>query len=293
MTGSFAQNLAARRDRLPAQLQKAADWIVANPREVALLSMREQARRAGVQPATMTRLAQALGYDGYEAVRGLHGDALRDPRTGLSASAAGRNQLQAASPDVAAAAMLQHTAAQIAALANPHLLSSLVAAAETMADARQIYCLGLRSSHVVAWHVWYSLSLISDRARLLEGVGGVGLDALARAQAGDVLFACGVAPYTRAAVEAVMQARAQGLRVIALTDSPLSPLVSPDDPALVVPTDSASFLHSMGPAFSVAEILVALVARDDDPGILARLEGLDHQLASFNTYYPQPARDLP
>ncbi len=292
MTPSFTQHLATRRDSLPGQLQKAADWIAANPQDVALLSMREQARRAGVQPATMTRLAQALGYDGYEAVRGLHGDALRDARTGLAATAAGRNRLQATSPDAAAAAMLAHASTQIGALATPQLLASLAKAAETMADARQIYCLGLRSSHAVAWHVWYALSLITDRAVLLDGAGGVGLDTLSRAQAGDVLFACGVAPYTRSAVETVLQARAQGLRVIALTDSPLSPLVSTDDPALIVPTDSASFLHSMSPAFAVAEILVALIARGADPAILDRLHGLDQQLARFNTYYPKPARDL-
>src|SRR3546814_1285916 len=34
-----------------------------------ILSMREQARRAGVQAATMTRLAKAIGLDGYEALR--------------------------------------------------------------------------------------------------------------------------------------------------------------------------------------------------------------------------------
>jgi len=90
-------------------------------------------------------------------------------------------------------------------------------------------------------------------------------------------------------VELVLQARARNLRVIALTDSPLSPLVSSQDPALIVPTDSASFLLSMTPAFALAEVLVALVAHGDDPAVLARLEGLDRQLADFNTFHPQTA----
>lgn len=287
MTKSFAQTLAARFDSLPAQLQKAARWIEAHPHDAALLSMREQAGRAGVQPATMTRLAQALGYGGYDTVRALHADALRHARQpGLVATAARRNKLQAGTREAAAQAMVQHGAAQIGALGDPSTLSALAQAAALMAGAGRVFCLGMRSSHAVAWHVWYALSLISDRAVLLDGVGGVGFDALVQARESDVLFVCGVAPYTRAVVEAVMQARARGLRVVALTDSPLSPLISQGDPALIVPTDSASFLHSMAPAFTLAEILVALVARGDDPALLARLDGLDRQLAAFNTYHP-------
>lgn len=289
MTASFAQTLAARRDTLPAQLQKAAQWVSAHPQDVALLSMREQARRAGVQPATMTRMAQALGYDGYDTVRAQHGDALRHAQPGLAATAAKRNTLQAGSPQAAALAMVQHAASQIGGLTGESTLSTLVQAATLMAQADRVFCLGMRSSHGVAWHVWYALSLITDRARLLDGIGGVGFDTFAQAKAGDVLFVCGVAPYTRAVVELVLQARARNLRVITLTDSPLSPLVSSQDPALIVPTDSASFLHSMTPAFALAEVLVALVAHGDDPAVLARLEGLDRQLADFNTFHPQTA----
>ncbi len=283
----FAQTLAARFDSLPAQLQKAARWIEAHPHDVALLSMREQAGRAGVQPATMTRLAQALGYDGYDTVRALHADALRHTRQpGLVATAARRNKLHAGTHEAAAQAMVQHCATQVGALADPPTLAALVRAAALIGQAKRVFSLGMRSSHAVAWHVWYALSLISDRAILLDGVGGVGFDAFAQARDTDVLFVCGVAPYTRAVVEAVMQARALGLRVVALTDSPLSPLISQGDPALIVPTDSASFLHSMAPAFALAECLVALVARGDDPALLARLDGLDRQLAAFNTYHP-------
>ncbi len=285
MSPAFAQTLVMRLESLPAQLQKAARWVAANPQEVALLSMREQAKRAGVQPATMTRLAQALGYDGYEGLREGHRAALRQA-PGLAGQAARRASLHAESSELAAQEMLRNCGAQVAGLAAGDLPQAMVRAAGMIAQARQVYCLGMRSSHAVAWHVSYALSLISDRARLLDGIGGTGFDALAQAQAGDVLFVCGVAPYTRAVVEVVVQARARGLQVVALTDTGLSPLICPDGVAMIVPIASASFLHSMAPAFALAEVLVALVARGDDPAVLARLAGLDRQLAAFNTYHP-------
>jgi DNA-binding MurR/RpiR family transcriptional regulator len=71
-------------DRLPEQLRGAARYILDNPRDVALLSMREQARRAGVKPWTMTRLAKRLGLKGYEAIRSLHAEAIRNDGDSLA-----------------------------------------------------------------------------------------------------------------------------------------------------------------------------------------------------------------
>lgn len=280
--------IASRLPGLPGQLRRAAQWVVDNPRDVALLSMREQARRAGVQPASMTRLAQALGYEGFDELRAQHADILRDMGEGLSGQAQRRLKLDASTAAGTADAMIAHTAAQISGLANGDLLAALEGAAHQLSKSARIFCLGQRSSHGVAWHFYYALSLVSDRARLLDMTGGTGFDPLLRAGGNDALFVCCVKPYTRAVVDATEQARARGLRIIAVTDSPFSPLVGAGDIALIVPTTSASFLHAMTPAFVLADILAALVARADDPATLAHLDGLDRHLATLNTFFHDP-----
>ena len=70
-------------DILPPQLQTAARYMLDRPDDVALLSMREQARRAGVPPATMTRLAKRLGLEGYDQVRELYAGAGAGRHVGL------------------------------------------------------------------------------------------------------------------------------------------------------------------------------------------------------------------
>src|SRR6478735_6620379 len=72
---------------MPAQLQSAAQYILDRPHEVALLSMREQAKQAGVQPATMTRLAKRLGLEGYDAVREMYAETIRSAGPGFSRKA--------------------------------------------------------------------------------------------------------------------------------------------------------------------------------------------------------------
>ena len=70
--GPLTEQIIKTFDAMPAQLQAGARYVLDRPRDVALLSMREQARQAGVQPATMTRLAKHLGMDGYDDVRELY-----------------------------------------------------------------------------------------------------------------------------------------------------------------------------------------------------------------------------
>src|SRR5918997_2066115 len=74
----LAAKIVAAFPDMPAQLRTAARYVLDRPGDVALLSMREQARQAGVPPATMTRLAKRLGLDGYDAVRELYAQAIRD-----------------------------------------------------------------------------------------------------------------------------------------------------------------------------------------------------------------------
>src|SRR3546814_1210535 len=82
-SGPLSDRIVSVFDSLPAQLQAAARYVLDRPREVALLSMREQARQAGVQPATMTRLAKALGLGGYDELRQAYADALRGEAAGF------------------------------------------------------------------------------------------------------------------------------------------------------------------------------------------------------------------
>lgn len=286
----LSDRLIAAFDGLSGQLQTAARFVLDHPGEVALLSMREQARRAGVQPATMTRLAKALGLEGYEAVRRTYADALRG---GFAGKADVQLRQQKVKGDQALAAeMLDAFERQIAGLREPAALASLVAAARRLAQARRVYCLGLRSSHPAAWQFHYIHSLIGERTVLLDSAAGTGADPIGGATAQDVLLAVSVAPYTRQTVEIVDYAAVAGVPVVAVTDSRVSPLAKRAAETVVISTDSPSFLHAMTPAFVVAEVLGALVAGHSGAAALEALARADKRLAALNVFHPpaSPAR---
>jgi DNA-binding MurR/RpiR family transcriptional regulator len=273
---------------LSPQLQTAARYVLDCPDDVALLSMREQARRAGVPPATMTRLAKRLGLEGYDEVRALYAGAVRDGTLGFAGKAGQQVETQKLRGERALAAdMALSLSRQIARLAETPTLDRLADAAGRLHQARRIYCLGFRSCHAIAWHFHYMLSLLGDKTVMLDDAGGIGLDAIRDATDSDVVLAASVEPYARATIEAARYAHRQGVPVVALTDSEVSPLAQIAVAMIPAATDSPSFFHTMAPLLAVAEILAALVAGRSGREALEALNRTEAQLAAFGVHLPR------
>jgi DNA-binding MurR/RpiR family transcriptional regulator len=282
---SFSGRLRAGFDDLSPQLREAARWVIDHPDDVALLSTREQARRAGVTAATMTRLAQRLGLSGYDTVRKLHADAVRrrpDSYRGRAEELLVRRDREgdAALVQDIFASLSQH----LQALSAPAAIERFAAAADAIARAKRVFCLGMRSAFSVAYIFHYVRSLFGSNSVLVDGSGATDIDVLRGIEAGDVLLAISVRRYVRHAVNAVKYAKDRGAHIVAVTDSEFSPLIALADDAILVQTDTPSFFHTMTPAFAAVECLAALVAARHGPTALATLEASEDQLAAFDTY---------
>jgi DNA-binding MurR/RpiR family transcriptional regulator len=282
---AFRSRLLEAYDAMPRRLRAAAQWVLDNPRDVALLSMREQARRAGVTPASMTRLAQRMGFDGYDDLRDLYAERLRRGETEFSGRAEALVARRRQDGDGALAFDHAETLGRhMAALCQADALDAVTNAAAVLAGAGRIHVLGYRSSYPVACHFAYVYGLAGGSVRLLDGPGGTGPDALREAKEGDALLAVSVKPYTRAAIELVDYAAGMGLEVVAITDSVVSPLVARARAAIVVPTESPSFFHTMTPAFAVAEALAAMLAASAGDHALDAVRAMERQFESLSTH---------
>lgn len=283
---TITNRIAAELGRLPATLQAAGRYVLENPRDVALLSMREQARQAGLQPATMTRFAKRIGLKGYDSVRAAHAERIRSGGLGFAGKAGAQVKHQQLKGDRALAAeMADALARQVAQLAEPETLDQIAAAAERLHTARRIFCLGLRSCHAIAWHLHYICSLFTDRTTLLDHVAGVGTDPIRAANSRDVLIVATVKPYTRATLDVARYAAVRGVTVIAITDSKASPLVEFAQHTLFITTHSPSFFHTMTPAFALGEMLATLAAGRDGAKTAKALKQTEAQLAAFNVHW--------
>lgn len=270
-------------DGLSPELLRAARWIEAHPREVALQSMRECARRAGLAPATLTRLARALGFQGFEAIKHLCQESFS-----AQGGYAGRAEVLQASArqDKDWLALLneaQH--ANSASVGGLNQTAQLEAVADAMLKARRVYFLGLRASHGLALHLHYTYGLLAPNGILVQGLGGTLEDQVGDMGTGDLLVVTSSASYTRQTVEAVAQARSQGAGVVALTDSALSPIARSATHTLLFRTGSPSFFHSMVGALALTEALAAAVAVRGGRKVLAHLQARQDRLDSEGAYW--------
>ncbi|WP_037080689.1 MurR/RpiR family transcriptional regulator, partial [Rhizobium sp. CCGE 510] len=239
--GPLHARIIERFDEMSEQLQQAARHILEHPQEVALVSMRELARNAGVQPSTMTRLAKFLDFSGYEDFRAQHADVIRVSADGFAARALQRTEA-ATNGEGLAFRMLQGLSAQIDRLCAPDTIEHLNKMAEQLSNARRIYVLGLRSCHSVAWHFHYVMTLLGEKTVHLDGPAGTSGDPLIRATSDDVLLAISnKLPTSLQTLELAEAAREKGMPILAITDSEVSPLVTIAEHVVLFPTESQTF----------------------------------------------------
>ncbi len=276
-------------DGLSPQLQEAARWVIDHPADVALLTTREQARRAGVAPATMTRLAQRIGLKGYDEIRKLYAEAVRRRPESFRARAEELLQRRDTEGDAALVHdVLSSLAHHLQALTSAESIERFTAAAKLIAGAERVFCLGLRSSFAVAYIFHYVRSLFGASSVLVDGAGGTGVDLLRTIGSADVMLAISVKPYTRHTVHAARYSRARGVSIVAVTDSEMSPLAALAEETLIVRTETPSFFHTMAPAFAAVECLAALVAARRGSQTLAAIAASEKQLAAFDTFMVRP-----
>jgi DNA-binding MurR/RpiR family transcriptional regulator len=277
MTASF--------DGLSPQLKEAARWVIDHPADVALLTMREQARRAGIPPATLTRLAQRFKLKGYDEIRRLSAEAVRERPDSYRVRAEELLQRRDSEGD---AALIQDIFSSLSRhlqeLSKPVVVDRFRAAADIIAKSRRVFSLGLRSTFSVAYSFHYARALFGAESVLVDGPGGIATDALRTIGPADVLLAISVKPYTWQTLQAVRYADKRGARVIAVTDSEVSPLAMLARETLVVGTETPSFFHTMAPAFAAIECLTALVAARRGSETLKSLAASEAQLEAFDTY---------
>ncbi len=284
--------LRAGFDALTPELQRAAQWIADHPSETGLWSMRQQARSVGVSAPTMVRLAHALGFAGYAALRRPFQEALAGrpleygPRASALQAAPQARRIEQLAREIAASQV-----ADVESVLTLNSAEKLEAAVGAIASAKRVGFLGVRAPFGIAFQFRYAYNLIARNGVLFDGVGGTVPDQVDALGPGDVLIAISQSPYSTPTVDAVLAAGRRGVTVVALTDSALSPLARNAAHFLLFRADSISFFPSMIAPLALVELLVAWLAAKGGKAVLKRLAEVDARLAAQRAYWNHPPRN--
>lgn len=279
----LAASIRACFAQLSPQFQAGAAFVLDHPDEVAVSSMRKVAERAEVQPASLVRLSQQLGFPGWNELRDLCVARVRTRPEPLSVRA--RSLVAGTKKDTLAHDLLvaqQHNLQATAAYNERGVLQ----AARVLRKARHVHVAGFRSCYPVAFGLVYGYGLFRSSVSLLTGEAGtleMQLRGIARDSATVVIS---FAPYSVEAARVAEVALEKGSRLIAITDSAVSPIALGADAALMFSHESPSFFPSLVAATAIAESLVAQLLALEGAEAVEQLEMAEHSLHAKGAYVP-------
>lgn len=219
--------IARHYDGLSKRLQQVAEYALTHPDEVALETIAVIAGRARVPPSSLIRFAKALGFEGFTEMQRLFRARLieRAPDYGERIRSMRHAQDGTATPALVLDEFATACVEALERLRQEVPNEAMVQAVELLAAADGIYIAAQRRAFPVATYLSYLLGQLERRVHLLDDIGGM-FELQARGmRAGDVLLAVSFRPYTPEVVTLVEQCHDIGVPVIAITDSPLSPLI--------------------------------------------------------------------
>jgi DNA-binding MurR/RpiR family transcriptional regulator len=254
--------IVTRAQSLPRRLTQVASYALDNPDEIAFGTAASVAQRAGVQPSTLVRFSQALGYQGFSDLQDVFRSRLRervpsyDERLaqmrehGLSASKA-----QALLGGFAEAA--SRSVADFQAKADPAAIEQAV---EILAGAETIYLAGLRRSFPITSYMAYAMGKLGIRNILVDGIAGLGAEQASFISGADAMLSISFTPYASETVNLTTAAQARGARIVSITDSVFSPIAPPADVWLEVVEANFEGFRSMAATMALAMTLTVAVA---------------------------------
>ncbi len=214
-----------RRESLPKRIAQVAAYALDNPDEIAFGTAASIATSAGVQPSTLIRFAQHLGYDGFTSLQQVFRERLRERTTSYEERlTVVRGNDDGTSNRRIVDGFLAAASKSIDVMNRNLDDDTLDRAIDLLNGAETIYVLARRRSYPVASYIAYALGKLGVRSQLIESASGLSPEIISFATPKDAVIAISFSPYASATVEETRLLSANGVPVVAITDSAFSPL---------------------------------------------------------------------
>ena len=265
--GAFLAAVAAEYESLPKQLRAIARYVETNRARMVVTRITDVAEACAVQPSAVTRFAQRFGFSGYSELQALFRKAFSDGAapganyTERIRTMMAEGQLQTNPGGVTRQLLLANQGAiEECAL---HLDdAALERAVSLLHDAEHIYVAGVRRALPAAAYLTYLLQHTAKRVQLVSGLGGTFAGQIRAIGKKDLLLAVSFAPYGKETRFCVRVAEGRGARILALTDSAMSPIARAADVALLVKEASAFAFRSLTNTMCLAQgLFISLASR--------------------------------
>ncbi len=282
------ERISAEWEALTPEVQKAARYVLENPRDVGVSTVREIAAAAEVKPNTVVRMARQVGFDGYDDFREPFREAIRRGAADFPDRARWLQDIRrSGAMGGLYADMVDGALKNIEESFSNISADQLEAAAEAIWNSRNVFTLGVGVNNSNARNFTYLASTGMVQFHAIPRPGSTAIDDLAWADKRDVLLAITCRPYRTEVVEAVKIAREQGMTVISISDSLASPILQGADHGFVISADTPQFFPSSVGIIALLETLLSFVIATASDEIVERVETFHKRRHALGLYHAE------
>lgn len=265
-----AERIVAHAERLTATERRIAEVLTTEPQTIAFGTVAVVAKRAHTSGPSVVRLAVKLGYGGFVE---LQADVQQEVARSLGPA---RDRIRQQPPS--------DLLDQVAAMESDNVVRTLGGispdvfrqAVERLADpAHAVWVLPGDVTAPIGQTLAVPLSQLREGVTLLAGSGVTASRMLGGFRPGDTVVAIDVRRYERWLVDLCRWSVKEGAYLIALTDSPLSPLAAGAREIVFVAAQGAGPFDSMTGGIALANALVAGVAARLRSSAVGRLDAIE------------------
>lgn len=284
------RKLAAVAPDLQPSLRKVADFILRHPLKAATLTIEELAQATGTSPAAVNRLARAMQLGGFSALKTALVATLQDLVSPVDKL---RNELaQRSDGSFGLHEQMRIAGSNLGSTANGNSQDSFAAVVEALAKARRVYILGFGNSAYLAGLAAANLvPYCADAVAVsMEGGNENAAYRLASITAEDALLAISLPRYSLDTLQLARYALERGAKVLAITDSPASPLAPIADHSLFATAEHPVLISSNIAVLALIESLVAAVMTRNKEAVRLAAELTESVLSYLHVPNQEPPR---
>lgn len=253
------QEIARQHGDFSDRLRVIAEFALEHPTEMALGTVAEVAERATVQPSAIVRFAKSFGFDGASQMQRLFRDGLLSGHAALGYAERVRKFSPGGASAEGAQLLAEFVEGNTLALQNlaQTVTDEALAGAVNLIDkAEAVYVVGFRRAFPVSSYLAYSLQQAGKRTVFVDGIAGLARQQVQALGPKDLLVAVSYQPYAEETVHAVETAASRGARVLAISDSLVSPIAKPATLTLQVRESEVRAFRSLSASMCLAQALV-------------------------------------
>ena len=286
---AIEQRLAVAQDRLNPRRRRIIQAALENPDETFFLSSRALARRYRVDPATIVRTIQVLGYRQYA-------DFLKDLREHFIQRVTPYRIVEATAREKRSVTdHVRHSLDR-----DLHNLDAVrsgldpvraVDLARRIHRARNVVVVGVDLAASLAWFLAYGLDALGFDAQAPVGSTGILQHKVRLLAKRDLVVAISFGRCLRATIDAVTQAKARGVPTFGITDSDTTPIARSCDAYLLAPISASTFTGSYVAPMAVLNAVLVACAQLKPRRSLSLFRQTEKEYLSGERWYDQAPAD--